>query len=192
MESNSNSSRSLAVFLDTEFTDFAACDLISIGLRAESGEEFYGENLDFNRKLSSTFVQENIYPLLTPDVDGMRRYELSARLWEWLDDLDCDSIDIFVDYPSDWDLLIELLEGAHPKIASVMNIFVALETKCILSEASNPTLGGLQGRIGITRKIFYDEFMRHFQETGEKQHHAMSDARATCRGFTAAYRSLSQ
>jgi hypothetical protein len=43
-------------FLDTEFTDFNACDLISVAMVSEDGREFYGECADFERQLLLKFV----------------------------------------------------------------------------------------------------------------------------------------
>jgi len=54
----------MLVFLDTEFTQFAAPDLISIALVAEDGREFYGERSDYNRESCSAFVVETVVPLL--------------------------------------------------------------------------------------------------------------------------------
>ncbi len=39
----------MLVFLDTEFTQFHRPDLISIGLVAEDGREFYAERTDYNQ-----------------------------------------------------------------------------------------------------------------------------------------------
>ena len=39
----------MLVFLDTEFTDFAKPDLISLALVAEDGREFYAECTDYHR-----------------------------------------------------------------------------------------------------------------------------------------------
>lgn len=36
------------LFLDTEFTDFIDCEMISIGIVREDGREFYAERNDFD------------------------------------------------------------------------------------------------------------------------------------------------
>jgi hypothetical protein len=177
------------VFLDTEFTDFIQCDLISIGLKAETGEEFYGENLDFNKKLSSDFVHQAVYPFLTPNTHGMKELELSARLWQWFDDLDCEQVEIYMDYPSDWELMCELLRGRHPKFIHPVNIFVKLSALCLTQSVLSSPDGFAKANERL-RKIFYTEFMNHFYETKEPQHHALSDARANHRGYLAAEREL--
>ena len=35
-------------FIDTEFTDFQRCQLISVAVVGENGDEFYGERTDFD------------------------------------------------------------------------------------------------------------------------------------------------
>ena len=191
MVSGSNSRRFTRVFLDTEFTDFLACELISVGLKAETGEEFYGENLDFNDALSSDFVRANIYPLLDRAKYGMKELELSARLWQWLDELPYDKVEIYADYQTDWDLLQNLLRDEHPKLMPPTNLFAKIGTQCLISSA----LAGPEGFVGAHKQaltLFNVEFLNHFFETGETQHHALSDARANCRGFLAVERSLGQ
>src|ERR1039458_2240878 len=114
----------LRLFIDCEFTNFIKCDLISIGVAADNGAEFYGENLDFNRKLSSEWVVANVYPLLTPVTHGMKRSELSARLWSWIDELPCNKVIITVDYQTDFDLLFDLFDDElHPKMLPTQNVF---------------------------------------------------------------------
>lgn len=185
MESPSSSSRLIRVFLDTEFTDFIQCDLISIGLKAETGEEFYGENLDFNKKLSSDFVCANIYPLLDATKHGMKELELSARLWQWFEDLPGDKVEIYFDYQMDWELMCALLRGRHPKLVAPVNIFAKLGMQCITASAMAGPDGFTKAHTRM-RLTFYDAFLKHFQETGERQHHALSDARANLRGYLAA------
>lgn len=56
--------RTMLVFLDTEFTDFARPDLISLALVSEDGREFYAERTDYFETRRSDFVRETIQPLL--------------------------------------------------------------------------------------------------------------------------------
>lgn len=39
--------QAMLIFLDTEFTDFARPDLISLALVSEDGREFYAERIDY-------------------------------------------------------------------------------------------------------------------------------------------------
>lgn len=165
------------VHLDTEFTDFVNCDLISIGLAADTGHEFYGENLDFLKPFSSTWVQDNIYPLLNPTVHGMRFPELSARLWTWLDELPVDFVIISADYKSDFDLFNYLLGDAHPKVIKIQNMW-----ECIYFWADSQTSGqsadAYAGLVESVRTRFKSHFFEYFFNTKETQHHALSDAKA--------------
>ena len=124
MSSNSQDSlRIKRVFIDTEFTDFINCDLISIGAVTYEGESFYGENYDFLRPWASTWVQSNIYPILKNGKFTMSRRELSARFWSWIEELDCDGVIISYDYKTDYELMNDLFdEEKHPKIVGHENI----------------------------------------------------------------------
>lgn len=52
-------------FLDTEFTeDGRTIDLISIGIVAEDGREFYAESTEADLSKASEWVQENVLPHL--------------------------------------------------------------------------------------------------------------------------------
>ena len=46
----------MLVFLDTEFTSFFQPDLISVGLVAEDGREFYAERTDYRCDECTVFV----------------------------------------------------------------------------------------------------------------------------------------
>ncbi|WP_248324111.1 MULTISPECIES: 3'-5' exoribonuclease [unclassified Caballeronia] len=54
----------MRLFVDTEFTDFIDCDLISIALVAEDGREFYGERSDYDDSTCTAFVREAVIPQL--------------------------------------------------------------------------------------------------------------------------------
>ena len=111
----------MILFLDTEFTDFIQCELISISLVSEDGRhEFYGELTDFNLKLRSDFVREVVLPRLGKplnisggqfDTAGL---EMALRAWlERLHDLDS-SLLLLYDYKTDFDLLADALDGELP------------------------------------------------------------------------------
>lgn len=74
----------MLIFLDTEFTDFARPDLISLALVSEEGCEFYAERTDYHRDACSDFVRETVQPLLGR-VSGAAcsRGELNERLHAW-------------------------------------------------------------------------------------------------------------
>lgn len=181
----------LKVFIDTEFTDFKDCDLISLGMVAETGQEFYLENAEYEKKWASQFVRQHVLPLCNFQKSGVKRLTLAARAWEWLEELPCDNVQIMIDYKGDWELLIELLSEPHPKLKSPpMNLYVPLHTRL----ANARTAESLQSepsdkeytKIAEQAKVAYTtEFYNYFLKTKEIQHHALSDAKANLRGFNA-------
>lgn len=106
----------MRVFMDTEFTDFLDPRLISIGMVADSGEEFYAE-VPFPDAACSAFVREAVLPLLKqyphaycPVVD------LGMRITEWLQIVkgSNEGIEICIDYQTDWDLFADALDNRVP------------------------------------------------------------------------------
>ena len=60
-------------FFDTEFIDDGrTIELISIGIVAEDGREFYAANLDCNLSKASQWVKDNVISLLPPRTVGSR------------------------------------------------------------------------------------------------------------------------
>ncbi|MEX3968191.1 hypothetical protein AB4Y42_39400 [Paraburkholderia sp. EG286B] len=49
-------------FIDTEFTDFQQCQLISLAIAGENGNEFYGERTDFDPAWCSEIVRAVVLP----------------------------------------------------------------------------------------------------------------------------------
>ncbi|MCZ8132571.1 MAG: hypothetical protein O9284_14900 [Steroidobacteraceae bacterium] len=54
----------MPIFIDTEFTDLRAPQLISLGLVAEDGREFYAERCDLPVDACTPFVERKVLPLL--------------------------------------------------------------------------------------------------------------------------------
>jgi hypothetical protein len=176
------------VFIDTEFTDFINCDLISLGAIASTGEEFYAENSEYYRNMASTWVRENIVPTLNFDKFGMRRLELSARFWSWLIDLSADEIIITSDHSVDIDILKELFQNdSHPKIIAfeVIPQIISRESATIANH-----LGTQNNMFPLVRAFFQKAVDSYFDSNLEDRHNALSDARAnryawsqTCQKF---------
>lgn len=106
----------LKVFIDTEFTDFLDPHLISLGMAAESGEEFYAE-VPYPDKACSAFVREAVIPLL-----GRIRHsaysldELHIKVIAWLEIVrpQNDEVEICFDFQTDWDLFCDALDNRVP------------------------------------------------------------------------------
>jgi hypothetical protein len=104
------------IFIDTEFTDFIHIHLISIGMVAESGEEFYAE-VSYPDKECSAFVREAVIPLLGRLPDAFCSIDdLSAKITSWLELVrrDDEELEICYDYPTDGDLFTAALDGRVP------------------------------------------------------------------------------
>lgn len=105
-------------FIDTEFTDFLDCELISIAIVREDGRAFYGEVSDFTHSTCSAFVLEAVLPQLrqteslaatSPDlICAVRPLEIIGQLLhEWL--LSTPSGVLCYDFPLDVALLQDAL-----------------------------------------------------------------------------------
>jgi len=148
----------LKIFIDTEFTNLIAPQLLSIGLVAESGEEFYAE-LPADAKECSEFVREVVLPQLGQDPHAqMTDTELFINLNAWLRLVRPrnEGLEICYDAAVDWSLLNQVLNGQVPEWCS-------------------PRL--IDDRIS--------ELLRHdfHVKTGLPEHHALHDARANCYAF---------
>jgi hypothetical protein len=181
-----NLGKTIRVFIDCEFTDFMNSDLISIGLAADNGDEFYGENSEFIRPWATDFVKKTVYPLLTPEKCAYRRIELSARVWSWIEELPAEFVIITADYKTDLELLVKLFdEDVHPKILEMQNIFNNIYYAC---DAHTTAMGGssddydmLKTRVKSKYELYH---MDYFFRTKELPHHALSDARANREAYT--------
>ncbi|WP_028221936.1 3'-5' exonuclease family protein [Paraburkholderia oxyphila] len=144
-------------FLDTEFTDFQRCQLISIAIVGESGYEFYGERTDYDAALCSDFVRAVVLPQLGRfEERAMPFVRLREALQAWLVDIPATSGPVLCyDYETDLNLLRFLLAGPLPR---------------------GWTLENVAGRCDRERRAAY--FARHGGE-----HHALHDARANAYAF---------
>lgn len=75
-------------FIDTEFIEHKqSIELISIGVVAENGREFYAVNEDFNAKRANQWVRDNVLPLLPERrplsvwQGGSPRIAIEAEAW---------------------------------------------------------------------------------------------------------------
>lgn len=118
----------MRIFLDTEFADWddPNTDLISIGMVAEDGREFYAECIEFDRRKCTNFVNLEVLPLL--GVEGVVQLDykgLKAAVLDWLATIP--EPEIAVDYDGDWQLLARLLGQDMPASLTVSNIWKSLD-----------------------------------------------------------------
>ncbi len=91
----------MRIFIDTEFTDHTHPDLISIGIAAEGGQVFYAERTDYRYEDCSTFVRNEVIPLLGRELQATcTAAELSGRLYEWFRILP-EAATVFYDFETD-------------------------------------------------------------------------------------------
>jgi hypothetical protein len=157
----------MLIFLDTEFTKFQYPELISIGLVAEDGREFYAERTDYNDCECSDFVRETVLPLLgrVPGA-ACSRSELTDRVRGWFGRLPEPATIIF-DFETDWLLLAVALLGRPQKnppntFGEKLHLDSYAITHPVFEQALNST--------------YTDEWPLH---------HALADARALMAGYRA-------
>jgi hypothetical protein len=154
----------MLLFLDTEYTDPFNIDLISLGLVSEDGKhEFYCERTDFEAGWCNAFVRTAVLPHLGqwPDLVA-DRVGLRARLAAWFATLPR-SITIACDSYTDWELVLDALDGERP--------------------------GNLTGRYDlrglIDHSTYHQAVCRYHELDGQPWHHALHDARAHRMGWLA-------
>ncbi|WP_293603783.1 3'-5' exoribonuclease [Polaromonas sp. UBA4122] len=157
----------MLVFLDTEFTAFVRPDLISIGLVAEDGREFYAERTDYYTTQCSDFVRETVLPLLgrVPGA-ACTRTELTDRVRDWFGQLPEPATVVF-DSEKDWLLLaVAMLGRPHSTPPGNFAKQMYLDSYAITHPAFETALNA----------VYTPEWPAH---------HALADARALMAGYRA-------
>ena len=146
------------VFIDTEFTDFLDPQLISIGLVAETGEEFYAE-LPYEIKECSEFVKAAVLPLLgyAPHAE-VSKDDLYGKIMQWLRLVRPADAEVHIcyDYQTDWDLFYDVLDGRVPPWCK----------RRLVADRINELLR-----------------YEYHKKNALPEHHALNDARANCYAF---------
>ncbi|MHA6862229.1 3'-5' exonuclease family protein [Ralstonia pseudosolanacearum] len=144
-------------FVDTEFTDFIDCRLISIAIVGEDGSEFYGECSDVDLSVCSEFVRAAVLPQLGQFPGrSMPAAQLRDELRAWLLAMSAKPKRVLCfDYQGDYDLVLDLLDGEMPVGWNCEHV------------------GG---------KLDVERLERYFREHGGR-HHALHDARANAFSF---------
>lgn len=103
------------VFIDTEFTNFIDTGLISIGLVAETGEEFYAE-VPYDDQECSDFVRTAVIPLLEGGRSRCSYEDLYEKLTAWLGMVRSANsrVEICFDYDTDWTLFCDVFKDEIP------------------------------------------------------------------------------
>jgi hypothetical protein len=149
------------IFIDTEFTDFVDIHLISLGMAADTYEEFYVE-VHYPDHACSSFVREVVVPQLAKDPNAYSSLvALRGLILNWLHLVrrSQDPIEICFDYQSDWDLFVTALDGKVPGW---------IHPRDIDREASDL----------LRESFFAQSALKDPPETRHYEHHALSDALA--------------
>ncbi|MFM0006269.1 3'-5' exoribonuclease [Paraburkholderia dipogonis] len=144
-------------FVDTEFTAFDACQLISIAIVGKDGREFYGECSDFERPLCSDFVRDVALPQLGRSPGrSMPFAQLRSEFIAWVHQVPTTPEPVLCfDFLGDLQLVEHLIGGPLPRGWKTENI---------------------HGRLDADRRKAY------FTQYGG-EHHALHDARANASAF---------
>jgi len=152
----------MLIFLDTEFTDFIDCDLISIGMVCEDGShQLYLERSDYRSDWCSDFVRAAVLPQLGQFSSAVTRAELAKQLIAWFATLP-EAVTIACDSFTDWELLHDALGDHSP---------VNLKGRYDLRDAEATPI--------------FQEAAVQYHEQGNPWHHALHDAQAHRHGWKA-------
>lgn len=153
----------MLIFLDTEFTDFIDCELISIGMVSEDGQHsLYLEVQDFDRNKCNAFVQREVWANLGRIKSSViRKSEVGDHIRAWFKTLPR-SVTLACDSQHDRHLLANALSGAWPANLS----------------------GWYDLRPLIDTAVFH-EAVERFHNPERPWHHALFDAQAHRAGWLA-------
>lgn len=148
----------MLIFLDTEFTDFLNCELLSIAMVSEDGQyEFYAERTDYKESVCSDFAKQEVLPLMGKAAGaGCTLDELRVRLWDWFSKLP-QHVRIATDSERDRDLLWNALGEGLP---------------------SNLDRDIFDLRSLIEAPAFKNAVFNYHNSPDQPWHHALHDARA--------------
>ena len=168
----------LNVFLDTEFTNFLDTDLISIGMVAQTGEEFYAE-VPYPDAACSPFVREVVVPLLDrKPLSFCSKPELGRRILSWLNIVrprsDSD-VCICYDYETDWCLFADAFD--EQIFRPMSDHFQGRIPCCVPSHMPSRMPRWIQ-RANVNRNINALMQWDFYKQRQLSEHHALNDAGA--------------
>jgi hypothetical protein len=168
--------------IDTEFTDFIDCELMSIGAVSEDGEhEFYVEITDYTHEYRSLFVMDHIVPLLDNAKHGLPYNLACLELSDWIDSLPTKSVEVIVDYGQDHQFMREMLNVKTPQ-TPVTYQFI---TPAFINMLNGRGIDDInQERISM--RLMHAGMEDYFQ-IDPRRHHALVDAKANRHGWLKGY-----
>lgn len=168
----------LNIFLDTEFTNFIDTDLISIGMVAQTGEEFYAE-VPYPDAACSPFVREVVVPLLDREQSSFsNKGNLGRRMLNWLTIVrppNKGDVCICFDYETDWCLFADAFDCESASLISTD----------ILSDVPSKARRHLPSRVpswiqhaNVNRNVNALMLWDFYKQYQLPEHHALNDAKA--------------
>jgi hypothetical protein len=171
-------------FIDTEFTDFKNCDLLSLGAVSEDGKhEFYVEINDYTPEYRSQFVLDNVMPLMDSAKFGKSYNAAALDLAAWVNSLPCSELIVVVDYHKDAMFFREMLQRCQPTATQVSYYYINPAFINMLHErgiSNTPTeeLKAMQAMVAGMQEYFTID---------PRQHHALVDAKSNLHGWNKGY-----
>ena len=165
----------MLIFLDTEFTDFINTEVLSIGMvTADDKFSFYAERTDYELRMCSKFVKQEILPLFDRRGFIGTKKEIAFKLSDWLIDLPYKEVVVVIDYHADWQIFGDLLA----------------ETKRVLPMKLKRSPEYLQTMTDFATNVSVQGIEEYFNRFGAKRHHALDDAKANRYGWLQAMKTL--
>jgi acylphosphatase len=171
-------------FIDTEFTDFKNCDLLSLGAVSEDGKhEFYVEINDYTPEYRSQFVLDNVMPLMDSAKFGKSYNAAALGLAAWVNSLPDSEIIVVVDYHKDAMFFREMLQRC-PQVAKQVSYyyitpaFINMLHERGISKSPEEELKAMRAMVEGTLEYFTID---------PRQHHALVDAKANLCGWNKGY-----
>lgn len=159
------------LFLDTEFADCGATQLVSLALVSEDGrQEFYAERDPLPAE-PTAFVAKHVYPLLNRGDAAADDATFTTRLRAFLATVEYPHV--IYDFPFDWHLFDLALRG--------FDLPAEIAAAC----GPVPRLSGTLANGSAVTEYTEAWFAAH---PDAKRHHALMDARAYRAGWLRAHR----
>lgn len=115
----------IAIFLDTEFTDFKNPQLISLGVIAKGVVDFYVE-VPFELDACSDFVKTEVLPKLWGEVAfEASKKKLSLQMQGWIESASFggrEKVEVLYDFSTDWSLFVTAFGGRIPSYITHRNV----------------------------------------------------------------------
>lgn len=161
----------MRLFLDTEFADPEAKELVSLALVSDDGKkQFYAERQPLPAR-ATAFVQQYVYPLLDGGAAAIDTATFTTQLRAFL--LSIDAPHVIYDFPDDLRLLHYAIQGFD------------LPRRVADSLGRVPEIEGTLTLGGDVMRFTEAWFAEHPQA---KRHHALVDAQALRAGWIKANR----